>query len=67
MNERISVNEDNVEEMDISVKENIKSKNINNLGTKSPEDLGHNENSKHMNNRNKIRRANPCQRHRKYF
>lgn len=67
MDERISGNEDNVEEMDMSVKKNIKYKKYNNPATKYPEDLVHNKNSKHINNRNNGRRANPCQRCRKFF
>lgn len=67
MHERISGNEDNVEKWTCQSKKTLNLKTYNNLATKYPEDLGHNKNSKHMNNRNKGRRENPCQRHRKYF
>ena len=65
MEERISGIKDMVEDTDISIKENVKSKN--NPGTKHPENLGHYEKTKSKNNRKRGRRRNIGNRHRKHF
>lgn len=67
MDERISGNEDMQKKWICQPKKTLNLKTYKNPGTKCPEDLGHNKNSKHMNNRNKGRRAKLCQRQRKHF
>lgn len=56
MDERISGNEDMQKKQICQPKKTLNLKTYKNPGTKCPEDLGYNKNSKHMNSRNKGRR-----------
>ena len=56
--------EDTIEEMDTSVKENVKNKKVTN---KNIQEIGNTEKTKSKNNRNRGRRRHPGQKHRKYF
>lgn len=65
MEERFSGPEDMIEEMDISVRENVKFEKL--MTEKNPRNLEYCEKTTPKNNRTRRRKRTPAQRTRKYF
>lgn len=65
MKERILGFQNTIKEMDTLVKENVRAKKFS--GSKHPRNQGHYEKTKSKNNKNRGRRRDPRQWHRKYF